>query len=126
MGRARRQAGPILITGAGSGFGKEVALRLTAAGHEVIAGVEIIAQVGAVRAEARQRGAELRVEKLDMTDPGANAGSKHAVEAFSDALDQELAEFGVTVARRSRDGQWDALDDGPSLSAGPTSCTRSR
>lgn len=30
----------------------------------------IIAQVGAVRAEARQRGAELRVEKLDVTDPG--------------------------------------------------------
>lgn len=29
---------------------------------------------------------------------GAYAGSKHAVEAFADALDQELAEFGVTVA----------------------------
>lgn len=26
------------------------------------------------------------------------AGSKQAVEAFADALDQELAEFGVTVA----------------------------
>ncbi|MDT0425511.1 MULTISPECIES: SDR family oxidoreductase [Streptomyces] len=170
-------AGPILITGAGSGFGKEVALRLAAAGHQVIAGVEIIAQVTAVRAEARERGVELRVEKLDVTDPGdrenawswdvevllnnagvseggatadipeerlrrqfevnvfgpvlltqgiarrmaarrrgrivfmssvagltvdpftgAYAGSKHAVEAFADALDQELAEFGVTVA----------------------------
>lgn len=170
-------AGPILITGAGSGFGKEVALRLAAAGHRVIAGVEIIAQVSAVRAEARERGVELRVEKLDVTDPGdrenagtwgvevllnnagvseggatadipeerlrrqfevnvfgpvlltqgiarqmaarrsgrivfmssvagltvdpftgAYAGSKHAVEAFADALDQELAEFGVTVA----------------------------
>ncbi|MFH8478712.1 SDR family oxidoreductase [Streptomyces sp. NPDC018055] len=170
-------AGPILITGAGSGFGKEVALRLAAAGHQVIAGVEIIAQVSAVRAEARERGVDLRVEKLDVTDPGdrenacswevevllnnagvseggatadipeerlrrqfevnvfgpvlltqgiarrmvtrgsgrivfmssvagltvdpftgAYAGSKHAVEAFADALDQELAEFGVTVA----------------------------
>ncbi|WKE68170.1 SDR family oxidoreductase [Streptomyces sp. WP-1] len=170
-------AGPILITGAGSGFGKEVALRLAAGGHQVIAGVEIIAQVAAVRAEARERGVELRVEKLDVTDPGdrenawtwdvevllnnagvseggatvdipeerlrrqfevnvfgpvlltqgiarqmaarrsgrivfmssvagltvdpftgAYAGSKHAVEAFADALDQELAEFGVTVA----------------------------
>ncbi|WP_435194101.1 SDR family oxidoreductase [Streptomyces sp. NRRL F-5630] len=170
-------AGPILITGAGSGFGKEVALRLAAGGHRVIAGVEIIAQVSAVRAEARERGVDLRVEKLDVTDPGdrenawtwdvevllnnagvseggatadipeerlrrqfevnvfgpvlltqgiarrmaarrsgrivfmssvagltvdpftgAYAGSKHAVEAFADALDQELAEFGVTVA----------------------------
>lgn len=170
-------AGPILITGAGSGFGKEVALRLAEAGHQVIAGVEIIAQVTAVRAVARARGVELRVEKLDVTDPGdrenawtwdveillnnagvseggatadipeerlrrqfevnvfgpvlltqgiarrmaarrsgrivfmssvagltvdpftgAYAGSKHALEAFADALDQELAEFGVTVA----------------------------
>ncbi|WP_433341550.1 SDR family oxidoreductase [Streptomyces sp. CA-253872] len=170
-------SGPILITGAGSGFGKEVALRLAAEGHEVIAGVEIIAQVTALRAEARERGVSLRVEKLDVTDPGdrenawtwdvevllnnagvseggatadipeerlrrqfevnvfgpvlltqgiarrmaarrrgrivfmssvagltvdpftgAYAGSKHAVEAFADALDQELAEFGVTVA----------------------------
>ncbi|MFF8564694.1 SDR family oxidoreductase [Streptomyces albidoflavus] len=170
-------AGTILITGAGSGFGKEVALRLAADGHDVIAGVEIIAQVSAVRAEAQERGVDLRVEKLDVTDPGdreraldwdvevllnnagvseggstvdipaerlrrqfevnvigpilltqplarrmarrgsgrivfmssvagltvdpftgAYAASKHAVEAFADALDQELAEFGVTVA----------------------------
>ncbi|KOG55384.1 SDR family oxidoreductase [Streptomyces varsoviensis] len=169
--------GAILITGAGTGFGKEVALRLAATGHRVIAGVEIAAQIAAVRTEARERGAELRVEKLDVTDPGdrehawtwdvnvllnnagiseggstvdipadrlrrqfevnvfgpilltqgfakkmaarnsgrivfmssvagltvdpftgAYAGSKHAVEAFADALDQELAEFGVTVA----------------------------
>ncbi|MGC5345206.1 SDR family oxidoreductase [Streptomyces sp. DT24] len=169
--------GTILITGAGTGFGKEVALRLASAGHDVIAGVEIIAQVSEIRAAAQQRGAELRVEKLDVTDPddrenawtwdvevllnnagiseggstvdipadrlrrqfevnvfgpilltqgfarrmaarrsgrivfmssvagltvdpftGAYAGSKHAVEAFADALDQELAEFGITVA----------------------------
>lgn len=169
--------GTILITGAGTGFGKEVALRLSAAGHEVIAAVEAVAQVAAVRAEARERGAHPRVEKLDVTDQGdrekawewdvevllnnagiseggstvdipaerlrrqfevnvfgpvlltqgfarrmaarrkgrivfmssvagltvdpftgAYAGSKHAVEAFADALDQELAEFGVTVA----------------------------
>lgn len=170
-------AGPILITGAGSGFGKEVALRLAADGHEVIAGVEIIAQVNALRAEARERDAPLRVEKLDVTDPGdrenawtwevevllnnagvseggsmvdipeerlrrqfevnvfgtilltqgvarrmaarrsghivfmssvagltvdpftgAYSGSKHALEAFANALDKELAEFGITVA----------------------------
>ncbi|WP_067603158.1 SDR family oxidoreductase [Nocardiopsis listeri] len=169
--------GTILITGAGTGFGKEVALRLASQGHDVIAGVEIIAQVNSLRSEAEARGAGLRVEKLDVTDPddrrhawtwdvdvllnnagvseggstvdipedrlfrqfdvnvfgpvlltqrfakrmaargsgrivfmssvaglttdpftGAYSGSKHAVEAFADALDQELAEFGVTVA----------------------------
>ncbi|WP_297008153.1 SDR family oxidoreductase [uncultured Corynebacterium sp.] len=166
-----------LITGAGSGFGKEIALRLAGQGHDVIAGVEIIAQVNTLRADARDRGVDLRVEKLDVTDEGdrgkalgwdvdvllnnagiseggstvdlpaevirrqfevnvfgpvlltqgiakqmvsrgtgrivfmssvagltvdpftgAYAGSKHAVEAFADALDQELAEFGVQVA----------------------------
>lgn len=169
--------GTILITGAGTGFGKEIALRLASQGHDVIAGVEIIAQVNSLRSEAEARGADLRVEKLDVTDPddrqhawtwdvdvllnnagvseggstvdipedrlfrqfdvnvfgpvlltqgfakrmaarrsgrivfmssvaglttdpftGAYSGSKHAVEAFADALDQELAEFGVTVA----------------------------
>ncbi len=170
-------AGTILITGAGTGFGKEVALRLAAQGREVIAGVEIIAQVTELRAEAEKRGVDLRVEKLDITDPGDrtkawswdvevllnNAGiaeggavvdipedqirqqfevnvfgtmlltqgfartmaakrsgkivfvsstaglitdaftgtysaSKHAIEAFADALNQELAEFGVAIA----------------------------
>lgn len=169
--------GTILITGAGTGFGKEIALRLASQGHDVIAGVEIIAQVNSLRFEAKARGADLRVEKLDVTDPddrqhawtwdvdvllnnagvseggstvdipedrlfrqfdvnvfgpvlltqrfakrmaarrrgrivfmssvaglttdpftGAYSGSKHAVEAFADALDQKLAEFGVTVA----------------------------
>ncbi|MEV7915591.1 SDR family oxidoreductase [Streptomyces griseus] len=169
--------GTILITGAGTGFGKEVALRLAGLGHDVIAGVEVVAQVTAVREAAEERGVRLRVEKLDVTDPddranawawdvevllnnagiseggstvdipadrlrrqfevnvfgpvlltqgfarrmaarrsgrivfmssvagltvdpftGAYAASKHAVEAFADALDQELAEFGVTVA----------------------------
>ena len=60
-------AGTFLITGAGTGFGKEVALRLAEQGHEVIAGVEVIAQVNAVRAEARDRQVNLRVEKLDVT-----------------------------------------------------------
>lgn len=166
-----------LITGAGTGFGNEVALRLAGQGLDVIAGVEIAAQVASVREQAKTRGVQLRVEKLDVTDPrdrasaldwgvdvllnnagiseggatvdipadnlrqqfevnvfgpilltqgiarqmvakgggkivfmssvaglttdpftGAYSGSKHAVEAFADALDQELAEFGITVA----------------------------
>lgn len=170
-------AGTTLITGAGTGFGKEVALRLAAQGQDVIAGVEIIAQVTELRREAQERGVELRVEKLDVTNPddrvkawtwdvdvllnngaiaeggavvdipedqlrrqfevnvfgtmlltqgfaramvakragkivfvsstaglitdaftGAYSASKHAIEAFADALHQELAEFGVAIA----------------------------
>ena len=58
----------VLVTGAGTGFGNEIALRLAAQGFDVIAGVEIIAQVQAVREQAKSRGVTLRVEKLDVTN----------------------------------------------------------
>jgi hypothetical protein len=61
--------GAILITGAGSGFGREVALRLSEQGYDVIAGVEIVAQIQSLKEEAAGRGADLRVEKLDVTNP---------------------------------------------------------
>lgn len=46
----------ILVTGAGSGFGREVALRLAAKGHCVIAGVQIAPQITELSAEARGAG----------------------------------------------------------------------
>ena len=60
----------ILITGAGSGFGHEVSLRLAKKGFDVIAAVEIYAQVQTLKREAAARGVELHVEKLDVTDEG--------------------------------------------------------
>lgn len=56
----------ILITGAGSGFGKGVALGLARAGHGVIAGCHIWPQVTELRAEAAREGLGLRVIKLDV------------------------------------------------------------
>jgi len=58
----------VLVTGAGTGFGNEIAMRLAAQGFDVIAGVEIIAQVQAVKEQAKSRGVALRVEKLDVTN----------------------------------------------------------
>ncbi len=60
----------ILITGAGSGFGHEVSLRLAEKGFDVIAAVEIYAQVQPLKREAVARGVKLQVEKLDVTDEG--------------------------------------------------------
>ncbi len=60
----------ILITGAGTGFGHEVALRLAAKGFNVIAGVEIAAQVHSLSEEEKKRGVNLCVEKLDVTCEG--------------------------------------------------------
>ena len=53
----------VMITGAGSGFGKNASIALAALGHHVIATTETEAQAEALRAEAPQ----LTVEKLDIT-----------------------------------------------------------
>jgi NAD(P)-dependent dehydrogenase (short-subunit alcohol dehydrogenase family) len=53
----------VMITGAGSGFGKGASLALAARGHRVIATTETDAQAAELRAEAPQ----LTVEKLDIT-----------------------------------------------------------
>jgi NAD(P)-dependent dehydrogenase (short-subunit alcohol dehydrogenase family) len=60
----------VLITGAGTGFGHEVALRLAEKRFEVIAAVEIYAQVQTLKRQAAERGVSLQVEKLDVTDAG--------------------------------------------------------
>jgi NAD(P)-dependent dehydrogenase (short-subunit alcohol dehydrogenase family) len=60
----------VLITGAGTGFGHEVAMRLAEKGFHVIATVEIYAQVQTLKRQAAERGVTLQVEKLDVTDEG--------------------------------------------------------
>jgi len=60
----------VLITGAGSGFGHEVAMRMAEKGFHVIAAVEIYAQIQPLKREAATRKVRLQVEKLDVTDSG--------------------------------------------------------
>ncbi|AIO66045.1 SDR family oxidoreductase [Burkholderia oklahomensis] len=67
----------MLVTGAGSGFGREVALRLAAKGHHVIAGVQIAPQITELNAEAARRGVELDVVKLDVTSARDRAQAAH-------------------------------------------------
>ena len=56
----------VLITGAGSGFGRGTALDLARLGHRVIAGVQIWPQAWELRAAAERAGVELEVIKLDL------------------------------------------------------------
>ncbi|MGA5702029.1 SDR family oxidoreductase [Peterkaempfera bronchialis] len=67
---SRAELRKVLITGAGSGFGNEVAMRLAEKGFDVIAAVEIYGQVQTLKRQAAERGVSLQVEKLDVTDGG--------------------------------------------------------
>lgn len=60
----------VLITGAGTGFGNEAAIRLAEKGFNVIAAVEIYGQVMPLKRQAKKRGVTLTVEKLDVTLEG--------------------------------------------------------
>jgi hypothetical protein len=60
----------VLITGAGTGFGQEAAMRLAEKGFDVVATVEIWAQVQTLKRQAAARGVTLVVEKLDVTNEG--------------------------------------------------------
>lgn len=60
----------VLITGAGTGLGHGVAMQLAEKGFDVIAAVEIYAQVQPLKREAAARGVRLQVEKLDVTVEG--------------------------------------------------------
>jgi len=60
----------ILVTGAGSGFGRGAAIGMAKNGHNVIATVQVSPQVTPLREDARALGLKnLRVERLDLTDP---------------------------------------------------------
>ncbi len=60
----------VLITGAATGFGYGVAMQLAERGFDVIAAVEIYAQVQPLKRDVAARGLNVRVVKLDVTDDG--------------------------------------------------------
>ncbi len=68
----------VLITGAGSGFGRGVSLELARRGHDVIATTETEAQAEALRSEAP----ELTVEKVDITTDDVDRAGRWEVDVL--------------------------------------------
>lgn len=58
----------ILITGAGTGIGKDAAFALAAKGHRVLATTQTQAQAEALSLAAQNKGLQLEVFKLDITE----------------------------------------------------------
>ncbi len=73
----------VLITGAGSGLNNGAAFELAERGCDVIAGVENYPQLRALEIQAKERGAKLRIEKIDVTQEGDR---RHAASWDVDVL----------------------------------------
>lgn len=70
----------VLVTGCSTGLGLETALHLAGRGFRVYATVRDLGQQAAVTAAARERGVELRVLELDLTDAASiERAVEHAV-----------------------------------------------
>jgi NAD(P)-dependent dehydrogenase (short-subunit alcohol dehydrogenase family) len=68
----------VLVTGAGSGFGKGVSIALAARGHNVIAATETDEQAAALSAEAPQ----LNVERIDITTGDVDKVSQWSIDVL--------------------------------------------
>jgi short-subunit dehydrogenase len=79
----------ILVTGAGSGFGKGTAIELARRGHSVIAGVQISPQKTELMKAAENAGIQLQVVQLDIT----NEADRRA--AFGNEVDVLVNNAGI-------------------------------
>lgn len=80
-GRPARVGDPVIVTGSGTGLGHATALYLAERGFRVFATIRNERQRDALTQTARDRGLDLDVLHLDVTDRGSIEAAVHAVVA---------------------------------------------
>lgn len=78
-GRPGQPGDVVIVTGSGTGIGLETALQLAGAGFRVFATVRNLDQRAELQAAASERGVELEVLRLDVTDRASIADAVAAV-----------------------------------------------
>jgi NAD(P)-dependent dehydrogenase (short-subunit alcohol dehydrogenase family) len=85
-GRPGRPGDAVIVTGSGTGIGLETALELAATGFRVFATVRNLEQGVEMRAAASERGVEIEVLRLDLTDRASIAEAIATVVAATGGI----------------------------------------
>jgi NAD(P)-dependent dehydrogenase (short-subunit alcohol dehydrogenase family) len=85
-GRPGRARDPILVTGSSTGLGLETALHLAERGFRVFAAVRDLASRSHVLDAASERGVELDVVRLDLSDPATIEAAVESVVSETGAI----------------------------------------
>lgn len=104
-------ADQVLVTGAGSGIGRAVALRLARTGAAVWVADRDAEAAEAVAGEIRAAGGDARARTVDVTDRASLERVAHEVYAGGGRLDVLVANAGVSTMNRFldlTDEEWDA------------------
>ena len=103
-----------LVTGAGGGIGRAIALRLGAAGAAVAVNDLEAGAAASVAAEIASAGGSAIVAPGSVADPGAAAAIVAAAEGGFGTLDILVNNAGLTrdaVLHRMSDAEWDLVED---------------
>ena len=90
-------SGGVLVTGAGTGLGLEIALTLAARGFAVYASVLEEGQRPAVEEAAAQRGVAVRTPLLDVTDPANGEAVVRAIATSDEGLFAVIHNAGISL-----------------------------
>ena len=89
--------GGVLVTGAGTGLGLEIALTLAARGFAVYASVPEAGQRPAVEEAAAQRGVTVQTPLLDVTDPANGEAVVRTIAMSDEGLFAVVHNAGVSL-----------------------------